>query len=106
MSSNWETMLDKIQDSAALKLEIKTLLNDCSTEDGEFMQRQGAMLKKYLQQLADGTINADEFKDNILDLRSGVVSESLKLEVKSMARVQAIADKISSALLDRLLKLI
>jgi|SRR5579885_2473164 len=100
--------IDGLKDDALTlaKGDLKDFIQWATSEDTEFVKEQGALMNKYLRQLATKQISADEFKDNVQDLADVAEMEALKNLVAGKAAIQRFADGLKNLVVGGLSKLI
>ncbi|VEN73252.1 conserved hypothetical protein [Candidatus Desulfarcum epimagneticum] len=104
MGDSWVDFLDDLKDDLAneLKDELKALSKEMAGQSG-ILNDYGGKLKKYTARLADGRMSKEDFETRIRDLTRMTEMRLLKEEVQASARAQALVNKTTDFVLNKLL---
>ena len=104
MGDSWMDFLDDLKDDLAkeLKDELKKLSKEMAGQSG-ILNDYGEKLKRYTSRLADGRMSKGDFETRIRDLTRMTEMRLLKEDVRALARAQALVNKTTDFLLNKLL---
>ena len=95
-----EDFKDEVMDE--LKKEMASMMEDIGENGGSFIQ-YGGKLKKYTERLATGAMSKEDFEVRVRDLTRLTEMRLLKAEVRELARAQALVNKTTDLILNKLI---
>jgi chromosome segregation ATPase len=104
MGDSWMEFLDDLKDDMVdeFKKELKSLAEDLG-DHGFIVIEYGGKLKKYTRRLAQSQISRQDFETRVRDLTRMTEMRLLKEEIQASARAQALVNKTTEFVLNKLL---
>ena len=105
MPAKWESYVGKLKKAdTTLKKGLKEFIKSTKEDPIGFIKVQGEYLEMYLDQLAKGEINKDQFKDNVQNIRDVVDLELLKLDPSEQPSAKKLQENTTKLILEGLVK--
>jgi len=103
MNDSWLNFLDDFDDDAFV--EMKEAFRELAKNFGphsEILVRYGGKLEKYIRRLAENEMSGKDFETRARDLTRLTQMRILEKEVKESARAQALLEKATDLILNKL----
>jgi hypothetical protein len=104
MSSSWAKYLDTLRATKGFTNgdDVKKLLEGARKDPLGFLMVQGEMIEMYLEQLAAGELDPDEFELSVKTIHDLIDLESVKMNPEALERAKNLMQGIETHLLGSL----
>lgn len=106
--SNWQGFVDQLAEGlkAQLKAQIQSLVDVAKTSGDDLVKSQAQDLTKYLNQLATGEIDKEDFRECVEGLQDDLKLAISQNKIAEKASAQRFIDAIESTILNGLFNLL
>lgn len=104
----WDAYIDALAEEAkeSAKTEVMDLLEEAKNEGIDFLKEQADRLETYLVQLAKDEITREEFKSNVIDMKTLAEMEAVRQGVAAQAAVQRFVTRMTEVIIGSLFRLL
>ncbi len=104
----WNAYVDGLVEEAkeTAKTEVMNLLDEAKNEGIDFVKEQADRLETYLVQLAKEEISREEFKSNVLDMKTLTEMEAVRQGVAAQAAAQRFVARMTEVVIGSLFRLL